>query len=156
MGNRLRICAVGILTATFVAVAAPATAEVFSSCWVTKELNPLLGEIETITRCRISGGNVVDYASANAVPGTLYAQTGTDITGQCWYYTSAPTSYVIIAQFADGSAEIGFDTDPGNPGSIIAIGPTLPRCTSEPIPASDPHRRRLELRHAIRPPAADT
>ena len=115
-----------------------ASAEEFRACWVTDVLNEQTFVYETITRCRISGGNVVDYSSDSSVPSTLYAQTGTDITGQCWYYTSAPTSYVILAQFADGSAEIGFDTDPGNPGGIIAIGPTLPRCTSEPIPASDP------------------
>ena len=41
------------------------------------------------TRCRISGGSIVDYASDSAVPSQLYAQTGTDLTGQCWYYTSA-------------------------------------------------------------------
>ena len=118
----------------------PGTArgEDFASCWVVSSVHSVFGTETQITRCRISGGTVVDYSSDNAVPSTLYAQTGADLTGQCWYYTSVPTSYIIIAQYADGSAEIGFDTDPGSPGGIIAIGPTLPRCTSEPVPASDP------------------
>ena len=73
---------------------------------------------------RISGGNIVDFASDTAVPSKLYPQTGSDVTGQCWYYTSASTQYVILNQYANGDAGIGFDTDPGNPGAIIAIGPT--------------------------------
>ena len=81
---------------------------------------------------------MVDYASDTDVPGTLYPATGTDLTGQCWYYTSGVTQYVILARYANGDADIGFDTDPANPGGIVAIGPTLPRCTSEPTPADDP------------------
>jgi len=138
VGNRLRLCAAGVVTAAAFMLPATAVAQEFSSCWVTEVSNPLVGRTETITRCRISGSEVVDYSSDGAVPGTLYAQTGTDITGQCWYYTSSPTSYVILVQFADGSAEIGFDPDPGNPGGPIAIGPILPRCSSEPTAASDP------------------
>jgi len=138
MGKRLRIGVVVFVSAVVALVTAPASAEEFSSCWVAEISNPLLGRIETVTRCRVSGGNVIDYASDKDVPGTLYPQTGTDITGQCWYYTSAVTSYVILAQYADGSADIGFDPDPGSPGGPIVVGPTLPRCSSEPIPASDP------------------
>jgi hypothetical protein len=91
---------------------------------------------DQVTRCRISGGSIVDYASDSAVPSQLYAQTGTDLTGQCWYYTSAVTQYVILVQFANGDADIGFDA--GGAGGIVAIGPTLPRCTSEPTAATDP------------------
>lgn len=115
-----------------------AAAASFSSCWVAKETNPDTGFIDNITRCRIAGGITVDYASDTAVPGKLYPAPGTDLTGQCWYYTSAVTPYVILAQYANGDADIGYDTDPANPGGIVAIGPTLPRCTSEPIPAADP------------------
>ena len=137
MGRRLRISIVTFAVALAYLAAIPAFAGEFSSCWVTKSVDRY-GIDQTITRCRISGGEVVDYSSDDSVPSILYAQTGSDITGQCWYYTSAATSYVILTQFADGSAEIGFDTDPGNPGGIVAIGPTLPRCSSEPVPASDP------------------
>ncbi len=115
-----------------------AQAESFSACWVTSESNPFTGEQDQVTRCRISGGSIVDYASDSAVPSQLYAQTGTDLTGQCWYYTSAATQYVILVQYANGEADIGFDTAPGAPGGIVAIGPTLPRCTSEPSSATDP------------------
>ena len=65
-----------------------AEAQVFSACWVVKDLD-FFGRPRTVTRCRISGGSIVDYASDSAVPSQLYAQTGTDLTGQCWYYTSA-------------------------------------------------------------------
>lgn len=109
----------------------------YTSCWATEETDAY-GVEQTITRCRISGGETVDYASDTDVPSVLYANLGSDITGQCWYLTSAVTTYVILNRFADGSADIGLDTDPGNPGGIVAIGPTLPRCTSEPTPLSDP------------------
>lgn len=129
MGKRLRLTAV---TAALAITALPASAAEFQSCWVT-EVETGFGNPEIVTRCRIAGGDTIDYASDSAVPSVLYPNLGTDLTGQCWYYTSAVTSYVIINQFADGSAEMGFDT-----GGIIALGPTVPRCTSEPTPAADP------------------
>ena len=102
----MRLRAIAVTAIGFIGLSSVAQADEFRACWVTDVLNEQTFVYETITRCRISGGAVVDYSSDNAVPSTLYAQTGTDITGQCWYYTSAPTSYVIIAQFADGSADI--------------------------------------------------
>ena len=84
------------------------------------------------------GSDTVDYASDSDVPSVLYPNLGTDLTGQCWYYTSAVTQYLILNQYADGSADIGYDPDPSNPGGLVAIGPTIPRCTSEPSPIDDP------------------
>lgn len=130
--RKLALIVIGLL------IALPAFGTEFLSCWVVAEFNPVTLRYDNITRCRIAGGETVDYASDNAVPGRLYPTTGTDLSGQCWYYTSAVTPYVILAQYANGDADIGFDTDPANPGGIVAIGPTLPRCTSEPTPADDP------------------
>ncbi|MGD2060978.1 MAG: hypothetical protein PVF87_08950, partial [Acidimicrobiia bacterium] len=121
-----------------VALAAPAAAAEFVSCWVAHTSNPDTGFEDQVTRCRIVGGDTIDYASDSTVPSVLYPNLGTDLTGQCWYLTSAATAYVILNQFADGSAEIGLDTDPADPGGIVALGPVVPRCTSEPTPATDP------------------
>jgi len=66
-----------------------AEAQVFSACWVAQATDTWSGKVQTVTRCRISGGSVVDYASDSAVPSRLYVKTGTDLTDQCWYYTSA-------------------------------------------------------------------
>jgi hypothetical protein len=118
--------------------ATPAAAASFASCWVAREFDPVYAEYSTVTRCRIVGSDTVDYASDSDVPSVLYPNLGTDLTGECWYLTSATTAYVILDRFADGSANIGFDTDPSTPGGIVAIGPIIPRCTSEPSPASDP------------------
>ena len=125
-----------VVIALLLVPAIQAQAEDFSSCWVTTTIHPVFGTERQVTRCRISGGSIVDYASDSAVPSQLYAQTGTDLTGQCWYYTSAVTQYVILVQYGNGDADIGFDA--GAPGGIVAIGPRLPRCTSEPNPATDP------------------
>lgn len=151
-----RAAVVGGIALLFLATL-PAEAESFTACWVAEEQIPGIGVIRQVTRCRIAGGSVVDYASDAAVPGTLYPNTGTDLTGQCWYYTSAVTQYVILTQYANGDAEIGFDTDPGNPGSIVAIGPTLPRCTSEPAPTSDPSADAWQyvMQYIHDPPALD-
>ena len=132
----MRVSTATLALALLLANPLPANAETFSSCWVTTVVNPVTLQPDQVTRCRISGGSIVDYASDSAVPSQLYAQTGTDLTGQCWYYTSAVTQYVILVQHANGDADIGFD--PGGAGGAIAIGPTLPRCTSEPTAATDP------------------
>ncbi len=93
---------------------------------------------QTVTRCRIAGGNTVDYGSDSAVPSVLYANLGTDLIGPCWYLTSVPTMYIIITRYVDGTADIGYDPDPSIPGGIIVVGPNMDRCTSEPTPAADP------------------
>jgi hypothetical protein len=80
----------------------------------------------------------VDYGSDTDVPSVLYPNLGTDLDGECWYLTSAATTYLIITQYADGTADIGYDPDPSIPGGIIVVGPTMRRCTSEPTPAVDP------------------
>ena len=136
MGGRLRLTAVVI--AIFLIGNPYVIAADFSSCWVEEQVNPETGFVDTVTRCRIAGGDTVDYATDSEVPSVLYTNLGTDVTGQCWYLTSAVTSYVILDRYADGSADIGLDIDPSTPGGIVAIGPTMPRCTSEPAPASDP------------------
>jgi hypothetical protein len=135
MGRGLRLLASLFVV---IGISSPALAAEFSSCWVARVFDSVYSEYATVTRCRIVGGETIDYASDSSVPSVLSPNLGTDITGQCWFLTSAATDYVIINQFADGSAEVGLDTDPANPGGIIALGPTLPRCTSEPTAAADP------------------
>jgi hypothetical protein len=137
MGGRLRGVAVALLAVGFCSIAAPAMAEEFASCWVAREQHALTGETTQITRCRVAGGDVIDYASDSAVPAFLYPNVGTDLTGPCWYYTSAVTRYLILALYANGDADMGID-EPGAPGGIIILGDILPRCTSEPAPAIDP------------------
>jgi len=88
LGIRLRSSFGLVVLGALMALALEAGAETLESCWVTSETDRY-GIPQTVTRCRISGGSIVDYASDSAVPSQLYAQTGTDLTGQCWYYTSA-------------------------------------------------------------------
>jgi hypothetical protein len=138
VGGRLRRSAWALGLVLLALPAQAAVAEEFASCWVAVEIHPIYGTEDQVTRCRIVGGETVDYASDDSVPAVLYPALGTDVTGQCWYLTSRSTDYVILARFADGSVEIGLDTDPGNPGNLTVLGPRLPRCTSEPTPATDP------------------
>ena len=136
MGDRLHRGALAIAV-VLGAISSPASADGFLSCWVVTEVDAY-GVEQTITRCRIAGGATVDYGSDSEVPSVLYPNLGTDIDGECWYLTSAATLYLIITQYADGSADIGYDPDPTIPGGIIVVGPTIRRCTSEPTPAVDP------------------
>jgi len=80
----------------------------------------------------------VDYASDTSVPSVLFPNLGTDLTGPCWFLTSAGTPYIIITRYADGTADIGYDPDPSVPGGIVVVGPNMIRCTSEPTPDVDP------------------
>ncbi|MGH8913893.1 MAG: hypothetical protein ACRDZM_05175 [Acidimicrobiia bacterium] len=99
--------------------------------------DPVFGDNTQVTRCRIAGGDVVDYASDTSVPSRLYPNAGTDLTGECWYLTSAVTRWVYLALFVNGDAILGFDPDPG-PGGVALATERIPRCTSEPNPLVDP------------------
>jgi hypothetical protein len=105
---------------------------------VATEVDPVLGRELTVTRCRISGGDVVDYASDSSVPSRLYPNAGTDLTGDCWFLTSAVTNWVYLALFVNGDAVLGYDPDPTTSGGIAVATDRIPRCTSEPSPTADP------------------
>ena len=111
--------------------------EDFQSCWVAEVVDPF-GQSETVTRCRISGGDVVDYSSDSAVPSRLYPNVGSDPTGECWYLTSASTNWVYISLFVNGDRVLGWDPDPTTPGGIALATNRIPRCSREPNPAVDP------------------
>jgi hypothetical protein len=102
------------------------------------EIDPWSGQERTVTRCRISGGDVVDYASDSSVPSRLYPNAGTDLTGDCWYLTSAVTNWIYLMLFVNGDAVLGYDPDPATSGGIALATDRLSRCTSEPNPAVDP------------------
>jgi hypothetical protein len=114
-----------------------ALAEDFSACWVATEMDAF-GRPSQVTRCRISGGDVVDYASDSSVPSRLYPNAGTDPGGDCWFLTSAVTNWVYLMLFVNGDAVLGYDPDPATSGGIAVATDRIPRCTSEPNPAVDP------------------
>jgi hypothetical protein len=107
-----------------------ALGEDFSACWVAREVDPVLGRERTVTRCRISGGDVVDYASDDSVPSRLWPTSGTDLTGECWYLTSRDTSWIFLNRYVNGDAVLGYQPDPN--GAVAVATERIPRCTSEP------------------------
>lgn len=115
-----------------------AGATTYAACWVVVEPIPGVGVERTVTRCRLAGGELVDYASDASIPVTLSPAAGTDLTGDCWYLTSASTNWVYLSLFLDGDAILGWDPDPAVPGGIAFATGRIPRCTSEPNPAIDP------------------
>lgn len=117
--------------------ATQALAEDFAACWVEAERDPYGREIQ-VTRCRLSGGDVVDYADDDSVPSVLYPMMGIDINGDCWYYRSALSQWLMLASYFDGSALLGFLPDPNNPSAIIYATDAVPRCVSEPGVVPDP------------------
>jgi len=125
-----------LLIAVVLGLAGTAQAEEFTSCWVATEIDRY-GFTQQVTRCRIAGGDVVDYASDTSVPSRLYPSAGTDLTGECWYLTSAVTNWVYLGLFVNGDAILGWDPDPG-PGPVALATGRIPRCTSEPSPLADP------------------
>jgi len=138
VATRLRL---GIGTTVLILVASAATqvsAAEFAACWVATVTNPVTLTVDQITRCRISGGEVVDYASDSSVPSRLYPNAGTDITGDCWFLTSAVTNWVHLILFINGDSVLGYDPNPATSGGIAMATDRIPRCTSEPNPAVDP------------------
>ena len=133
MGRRLHRALLGVLVLALSALSLPVSAQQFSACWVSIERVPGVGVEKTVTRCRIAGGDVVDYAGDNSVPGRLYPNIGFDLIGECWYITSAETNYQIIPLNPDGGAELALIVD-GSPGPSGYYR----RCTSEPVGTVDP------------------
>ena len=93
----------------------------------------MFGGETQITRCRIAGGDVVDYADDSSIPSRLYPNIGFDLLGECWYVTSAETNYEIVPLNPDGGAQLVLIVD-GSPGPSGYFR----RCTSEPGVAADP------------------
>ena len=135
MGGRLRIVAGLCLLTSVLLIPGQAFALEYSSCWVVREFDPVFAETTQITRCRISGSDIVDYASDNSVPDRLHPQLGTDLDGACWYYSSTSGSWVISDLYANGDALLGYTEGTG--GSFAVIVGRFPRCTSEPTPPAD-------------------
>jgi len=145
MGTRLRI-ATGTAVLVLLLPHAVGAAEDFASCWVSVVVSPITHVERQITRCRISGGDVVDYAGDDSVPSHLYPNVGTELAGDCWYWTSAPTDWMIISRFADGGVQLA---------QIGSASPTgyVPRCTSEPGVLIDPSSEAWEYVTAfVHPP----
>lgn len=128
-----------------VAIPAPAVADQYSACWVEIRVNEIGQDIQ-VTVCRNAGnGELVEYASDDAIPQRLYPNTGTDAVSTCWYYTTAVTNWVFVARYADGSASLGYDGDgPGPGGPALDTGP-LRRCTSEPVELPPPEAQAWDL-----------
>ena len=126
-----------VLIAIFLLVAGPLLAEEFTSCWVVREFNPVIAEFQQITRCRIAGGDIVDYASDDSVPGRLYPHPGTDLVGPCWYYSTADGNWRFAQLYGNGDALLGYSSG-GFGGGFAIVTSRIARCTSEPTPITDP------------------
>ncbi|MGH8873706.1 MAG: hypothetical protein ACRDVM_00400 [Acidimicrobiia bacterium] len=101
-------------------------------CWYEQRPHPVYGETQTVTVCKIAGVEV-EFGDEGEVPDVLFPAVGTDVSGECWYWTSGESQWVILERFPDGSATLGYDPD-GVPGGPLVVDTTAPACTSEPTP----------------------
>ncbi len=134
MGIRLRTFAfVAILGFSWL-TPEPAQAQgsvVYIACWTALEMDPVLGHQVQVTRCRLAGGEIVEYRRETDIPLVLNPNLGVDNDGVCWFLTSMSTPYVIVDQAANGEASIAFDPPTGGNSSLVPLG-YFRRCTSEP------------------------
>lgn len=137
MGERVRRTLGAFVVVLLLVQTVSAVAEEFSSCWVTEEVDPWSGHIQRITRCRIAGGDIVDYASDDSVPGRLYPHPGTDLVGPCWYYSTADGNWRFAQLYGNGDALLGYSSG-GFGGGFAIVTSRMARCTSEPTPITDP------------------
>ena len=126
------------------------------ACWVEQYHDPWSGIAQPITRCRLAGGEIIEYDDQREVPVVLRPNLGTDAVGPCWFLTSRATPYVVVTQFANGDALIGYIPDPNDPGNWIAVE-VYRRCTSEPQEDSDAETRVWDYVHSYlhNPPLPD-
>lgn len=126
------------------------------ACWTTHEVDPL-GRPQQVTRCRLAGGEIIDFRDDWEVPVDLRPNLGIDAVGPCWFLTSRATPYVIVEQYAGGDAMIGYIPDPSEPGTWVAVE-NYRRCTSEPESDSDRETRVWDYAHSYihRPPTPQT
>lgn len=126
-GLRRRIAlASAILTFAF---GLPATGEEYIACWREAQYDPIALRFHPITRCRLAGGEIVEFTSDNEVPTQLYPAMGSVDGTACWYYTSRPnTLWVIIYVYPSGEADIAVQSADSTP---VAVGLYM-RCSSEP------------------------
>lgn len=128
--------AVGALGLVLLVGAQAAQAAEFSSCWVTTVRSPITLVERQVTRCRIAGGSVINFASDDSVPGRLYPAPGTDLNGACWYYSSVDRNWVFGSLYGNGDALLGYVAGVG--GGYAVVTGRIPRCTSEPAPLAEP------------------
>jgi hypothetical protein len=121
-----------LAAASLILAAQPASADESYVCWSDQVLDGVRDDYVTITRCRIGGSEIRDYASDADVPARLYVDVGTDLLGSCWFYRTGQTDWVLITLYADGSALLGYNPA-GAPGGPVAVDTVEPRCTSEPV-----------------------
>jgi hypothetical protein len=130
-----------------VGMASSASAQTYSACWTATERDRY-GFDQTVTRCRLAGGDVVDYTDDDSVPARLYPNIGFDLMGECWYLTSTETEYQLLPIAPDGGAQLVIIVD-GSPGPSGIYR----RCQSEPGVAVDPEAEAWEYVSAfVHPP----
>jgi hypothetical protein len=125
MDRRLSIGLV-VLLLSFASL--PAMAQDYLACWRDRRFDAVLNDFMPVTRCRLAGGEIVDYASDDQVPTRLYPAVGTVGGVACWYYTSRFTGMWVVVVYPNGDADIAMGADPG----VAVIVGLYGRCTSEP------------------------
>ncbi|HEX2154978.1 MAG TPA: hypothetical protein VHL52_13505 [Acidimicrobiia bacterium] len=90
-------------------------------------MDPVFELVEVVTVCRLVNGEVTEFPGEEP-PGDLQPSVGNDAIGECWFWTSSDTDWVILSTFADGSAILGIYLDT----LLVFDTGQIPRCTSEP------------------------
>lgn len=145
MGNRLRVLIAAVLV---VIPAVDAQANEYVACWRDTRFDPVLSDYLPVTRCRLAGGEIVDYASDDEVPTRLYPAVGSVAGVPCWYYTSTFSGLWVVFIYPNGDADIALGADPSE---WVIVG-LYARCTAEPD-ETDPTARIWEyVTEYIHPP----
>lgn len=118
------LMAIGFVSATGRAVAAEAHV-----CWTRWVADSDSATPRQIVLCRIDG-EIIIYERVGDVPAVLHPAVGSVGGGECWYWRSAFTGWVLARSDGD-SALFRFDPDGPGPGVALADG-WVPRCDGEP------------------------
>ena len=85
--------------------------------------------------CRIAGSRLGDFAERSDAPVLLHPAVGSDEAGECWYWSNAPSRWVLVV--SDGSTAL-LRLDVGDPGGLVVADGWVRACGGEPAPATAP------------------
>jgi hypothetical protein len=100
-------------------------------CWTERREDPARALPRSGVVCRIAGGERLVFEGRPAVPVVLHAAVGYDALGECWYWRSVFTGWVVVRRDG-GRAQLRFDS-PSDPAGPSIFDAWVRGCDGEPV-----------------------
>ncbi len=126
-GPMRRLGAAVLVVVAMIATVSPAEAAESYRCWTEVKNDTVRGLPINVVVCRVSGSRLVEFDTPGAVPVVLHAAVGSTAGGECWYWRSVFTGWVI-ERLLGSRAVLRFEP----PGGGALYDAVFSRCEGEP------------------------